>query len=70
MNRDVSTWVLALGGVLAAFGALRVYSVVFADSAAKADITSADGGIGVVVLIVGLVLLAVGSYLRRTSRPA
>ena len=37
MSRDIGLWVLALGGVLAAFGALRVYSIVFAD----ADLDSA-----------------------------
>jgi hypothetical protein len=70
VSRDIGIWVLALGGVLAAFGALRVYSVMFADASAKAEVTSGDGGIGLIVLVVGLVLLAVGWFLRRSQNPA
>lgn len=70
MTRDISTWVLALGGILFAFGALRVYSVVFADPAARGDIVSADGGVGLIVAVVGLVLLAAGWLMRRSKRTA
>ncbi len=70
MSRDIGLWVLALGGVLAAFGALRVYSIVFADASARADITSSDGGVGLIVLVVGLVLVVAGWFLRRSGRTA
>jgi hypothetical protein len=70
MTRDYGLWILALGGALAAFGALRLYSVMFADAEARAEITTSDGGIGLIALVVGLVLIAVGWWVRRTNQTA
>ena len=71
MTRDYGLWILALGGALAAFGALRVYSVMFAETAdARAEITASDGGIGLIALVVGVVLVGVGWWLRRSKQTA
>jgi hypothetical protein len=70
MTRDMATWVMAVGGALFAFGLLRLYSIQFAENAdARSQAVSGDGGVGLIILVVGVVAVAVGWYLRR-SRPA
>ena len=65
MKENLGVWLMSAGGVLLAFGGLRVYSIAFADAAARGDITSAEGGIWIAAVVVGVVLLAVGWWLRR-----
>jgi uncharacterized membrane protein len=70
MTREMGTWVLAVGGVLFAFGLLREYSILFAEAGdARNAAVSGDGGFGLIALVVGAVLLAAGWWLRR-NRPA
>lgn len=71
MSRDVSVWVLAAGGILAAFGLLRVYSIYFADEATRNDLVgSGQLPVSWAALVVGLVLVAAGWWLRRSKQGA
>ena len=70
MSRNVGVWLMAAGAIVLAFGGLRLYSVVFADPSAAADINSAEGGIWVAAVIVGLLLLVAGWWLRRSQATA
>jgi hypothetical protein len=69
MTREMGTWVLAVGGALFAFGLLREYSILFAEAGdAKNAAVSGDGGLGLIVLIVGAVLVGAGWWLRRNRQ--
>jgi len=71
VSRDVSVWILAAGGVLAAFGLLRVYSIYFADEATRNDlVTSGQLPWSWGALVVGVVLVAAGWWLRRSKQGA
>lgn len=70
MGQRLGLWVLAAGAIALAFGGLRLYSVVFADPAASGDITASEGGMWIAAVVVGVVLLAVGWFLRRTRAAA
>ena len=70
MTRNLGVWLMAAGAIVLAFGGLRVYSIVFADPSAAADINSAEGGIWVGAIVVGVVLLVAGWWLRRSQATA
>ena len=71
MTRDVSSWILAIGGIVGAFGVLRVYSIYFADQATRDDLlASGQAPWSWAALAVGIVLVAVGWWMRRTKQRA
>jgi hypothetical protein len=70
MTRDVGIWIVAVGGAVLAFGLLRLYSVLFADPAAAADIKAQEGGVWLYAVAGGIALMVVGWLLRRMNRPA
>lgn len=70
MTRDVGIWIVAVGGAVLAFGLLRLYSVLFADPAAAADIKAQEGGVWLYAVASGIALMVVGWLVRRMNRPA
>jgi hypothetical protein len=70
VSKDLWVWLAAAGAIAVAFGGLRVYSIVFADPAAAADINASEGGLWVGAIVVGVVLLAAGWWLRRSRTTA
>jgi uncharacterized membrane protein len=70
MTQNLGVWLMAAGAIVLAFGGLRLYSIVFADPTAAADVRTSEGGIWVGAIIVGLVLIAAGWWLRRSRATA
>jgi hypothetical protein len=69
MSRSLATWIMTGGGVLLAFGLLRVYSIYFADPAVRDDLLAkGEAVLGWVTLGVGAVLAVGGWLMRRANR--
>ena len=70
MSKNLWAWLATAGAIALAFGGLRLYSIVFADPVAAPDITAQEGGIWIAAVVVGVVLLAAGWWLRRSRTTA
>ena len=70
MSKNLWAWLATAGAIALAFGGLRLYSIVFADPAASADINASEGGLWIGAVVVGIVLLAAGWWLRRSRTSA
>ena len=71
MTRNISSWILAIGGIVASFGLLRVYSIYFADQATRDDlINQGQAPWSWAALGAGIILLAIGWWMRRGKQTA